>query len=181
MIIILEGIDCSGKSTLLDDIYHKVYEGTSRFAFKNPWKPEGKDPFMIGRTAGIYLGAYEAAMQSGTDVIFDRGHITELIYSAKRGYDANKYFRWDLYEIDKLERNAVLIYMSAPASVLQERFKKEKEDYLSIADIDVILRRYEEYLEETPLRTLKLSSLDPRKLNVMKVVNFLNERSTNGH
>ena len=168
MIILIEGCDKTGKTTLKNDIA-KLFPGFKHF--KNPIKPPERDPVEIGRISGIYQGAYHLSKSIGP-VVFDRGHITEVVYGHRRGYDALNYTRW--YDLEKeLKGHAVVIYMSAPPAVVQKRFEKDKEDFIDPGEIVGILNRYTEYFEECRLPVLKLSSLDSQDENMTKVINFL--------
>ena len=76
MLILIEGIDKAGKGTVIEDLL-KIYPAA--IVFKNKIKPVGKDEISVGRTAGIYLGAYQLAKKLPSIVLFDRSHITEIV------------------------------------------------------------------------------------------------------
>ena len=177
MILLFEGVDKSGKSTLLNDLCNYLISKERNFElFKNKIKPEGKKEFSIGRTAGIYLGAYQLASQNSHLSLFDRSHITEIVYSNRRGYEALDYFDW--LEFEEKQKDMLLVYTSAPEGVIKKRFELDGEDYIAPEEIRSILNRFDIYLERTVLPTIKLSSLDAREANLEKLINFL---QTNGY
>lgn len=174
MILLFEGVDKSGKSSLLNDFCQYLISQQINFdEFKNKIKPEGKSELSIGRTAGIYLGAYQLASNKYYPVLFDRSHITEVVYSSRRGYEALDYFDWLSYE--EKQKDMLLVYTSAPVSVVKKRFEQDGEDYVKPEEIETILNRFDIYLKRTKLPTLKLSSIDDRTNNVSELINFLKE------
>ena len=169
MLILIDGCDKTGKSSIISDI-SAVLPGMP--IFKNNTKPEDKKEFTIGKLVGIYLGAYRAAMMKGS-TIFDRSHITEIVYSHRRGYSSLEHFDWFAYEEEVLLGNAVVIYMSAPKELIHKRFKEDKETYVDPKEIEGILDRYDDYLGMTSLPVLQLSSTEDRQKNLLDAVTFL--------
>jgi len=178
MIILLEGCDKAGKSTLVKGLKEMFPESV---VFKNMIKPEDKLQSTIGRTAGIYLGSYQFAQQIQREgntfhTIFDRGHLTEIVYSHRRGYESTKHIDWIHYERELLSQNAIIVYAHAPANVIKERFKTDKETYVDEKEIEGILERYEEYLRITKIPVVRISSLNDNKSNLAMLFNFINNQ-----
>lgn len=178
MLLLIEGCDKAGKSTIVREL-RKTFPRSVQF--KNMIKPEDREQTTIGRIAGIYLGAYQFAKQiqernNTFHTIFDRGHITEIVYSHRRGYESTKSIDWLRYERELLSSDTVLIYVSAPPTVIRERFETDKETYIDQAEIEGILERYEDYLRITEIPTLKLSSLDAPVSNLIKIVQFIDKQ-----
>ena len=170
-ILLIEGVDKVGKTTLINDLKQLF---PSAKVYKNNIKPEDKRETTIGRTTGIYLGFYQIAIANPEEVIiFDRSHITELIYAYRRGYNPLTYFNWFNYEKKVLLGSTVIIYLSAPIQVITRRFKEDNETYISKEEIQPIVSGYELYLRKTSLPKIKLSSLDLRSDNIKKVFNGL--------
>lgn len=172
MLILIEGVDKCGKSTIGKDIRDAT---VGLCTFKNVIKPEDKKEATIGRTSGIYIGAYQFALCNSLSTLFDRSHITEIVYSSRRGYESIAHIDWKFYENTILKGQTLLIYMTAPAKVIAERFITEKEDYVSQDEIQTLLDRYETYLATTELPLLRLSSLDSRQENLRKAIDKMRE------
>lgn len=169
MIILFEGVDKAGKSTILKDVQSVLSCST----FKNTAiKPTDED-FDPVKLAGFYIGAYELAqnLREEGHILFDRSHITEIVYSNRRGYSALDLFNWLEYE-EKLS-NFLVVYMSAPVDVIKKRFVTENETYLSAEEIEGTLDLYDSYLSVSKLRVIRLSSLDSRLDNLEKVIQAL--------
>lgn len=169
MLILIEGVDCSGKTTLIQDLLGGISDSS---VFKNNIKPEGKTLFSIGRTAGIYLGAYRLAQALKTDVIFDRSHITEIVYSPRRGYQSLEYIDWPAIE-EEMKSNACVIYVSAPKEIIERRFKEKGEDYIAEEEIEGLLIGFDEYIKGCKLPLIEISSLNSRYKNLVEVEEFI--------
>jgi len=172
MIYIVDGCDKSGKSTVVNSLVnlfpllHKI---------KNQFKPTSSTEETGFKMIGIYLGIYETLLQTETDAVLDRGHLTEIVYGHRRGYDSEKLFPWTDFEETTLADNARIIYVSAPPAVIRERFKVDNETYISDTEIEGILERYENYLEKTKLKVLRLSSLDDLSIINRQLIDFIQE------
>jgi len=167
MIFLFEGLDKSGKSTLI-----RNFRDLSHIeVFKNPIKP-GKTDYSKGFVNGTYYGAYLAAKLSDQDLIFDRSHITELAYAkVKRKYEPETEF-WNKWE----EENAhcvIVVFIDAPLDTLKERFKTDKEEYVKISEIKRIANAYEKYFENPKLRMIYIDGSVSRQRMVDQLVSQL--------
>ena len=173
MIILVEGIDKSGKTTFINTL--KTHIPSTRI-FKNAIKP-GKGDVEIGRIAGVYQGAYQFAnmIKDKNFIVFDRSHITEIVYSYLRGYESSEKIDWRKIE-GELLKDAVIVYNYAPPSIISQRFKTDKEDYVREEEILNIITRYEAYLESTKIPYVTISSLDSVDSNLAKVVTFISKQ-----
>ena len=169
MILLFEGLDKVGKSTLI-----RNFQDLSQMpVFKNPIKPD-KLVYSHGFVNGTYFGAYLAAKLSGKDIIFDRSHITEIAYAkVKRGYEPQEKDWLDWEELNK--HYVVVVYVTAPLDTIRERFKTDKEEYLVDEDIDAINTKYNEYLKESKLSIISVDgSLDRQRMLTQLVVQLQN-------
>ena len=173
MLILVEGCDKTGKTTLISDL-KKHFPGLT--IIKNEFKPTGNNPTSIFGTIGQYLGMYQYHFQTNDNrmIALDRSHITEIVYSQLRGYNSLEYFKWYDYE-NQHEKDFLVIYMSAPTEVIAKRFKEENETYLSAEQINQVVQGYEQYLRDSNLPRLMLSSLDDREKNLLKAIKAIAE------
>jgi len=169
MIILFEGIDKSGKSSLIK----RFVDLSGMKVFKNPVKPTATS-FSQGFVNGTYFGAYELARLSNQDFIFDRSHITELCYcETKRKYkpDLTTWLKWE----EENKHNVVVVYIDAPLETIKERFVKDKEEYLKQSDIKKIAKKYEEYFEASKLSLIYIDgSLDRQRMLTQLVIQLQN-------
>ena len=139
MILIVEGLDKSGKSTIIKDLVeYKRQMHKDPIVLKLSQKPKDNSDSEIQKVKIIYTELFEQAKRLQTDrlVLFDRSFPSEMVYSIKRGYDAMEDLFW--WEFDRvlgkqnlLEIRTILIYCKAPKTVLIERFKTDKEEWVS--------------------------------------------------
>ena len=143
MMILFEGPDKSGKTTLLRNIA-EVRPNSG--IWKNTVFKPNSSVYSQGKIAGLYLGFYEA-MKTGGDgrypLFVDRSHITELVYAPiKRNYEPDIEF-WREYE---QQMDAVVIYVDTPLTTIEERVKRDGDDYVNLTDIVQIKAAYEDHL-----------------------------------
>ncbi len=169
MILLFEGLDKVGKSTLIrnfKDLSHMS-------SFKNMIKPT-KEQWDRGFVNGTYYGAYELARLSTDDFIFDRSHITEIAYAAvKRGYPPEEQFWLDWEEKNK--HWAVVVFIDAPLETIKERFKTDGEEYVKENEIEVIAEKYKKYFEKSKLSFIYIDgSLSQQRMLSQLVIQLQN-------
>lgn len=169
MLILFEGLDKVGKSTLI-----KNFNDLSGIEiFKNPIKPT-KGMYDRGFVNGIYFGAYESARVGHKDLIFDRSHVTELAYAeVKRGYKPKKKFWLDWEEAN--QHHVIIVYIDAPLDLVKKRFKEDKEEYVKEKEIELIAKKYEEYFKKSKLSLIYIDgSLSKQRMLSQLVIQLNN-------
>jgi len=156
MIILFEGIDCSGKSTLIRKFSALFSDLLPIRHYKNRIKPKNTKA-SGNQMVGIYRGLYQQALEDPkTYHLFDRSHITEVLYGTfLRDYDPLKLFDWFTFE-KKVKQEILLCYVETDSQELVRRFHKEKEDFLEVQEIDNLLLGYKVYLSHTNLEVIKI-------------------------
>lgn len=175
MIIILEGIDKSGKTSVIQDLEKDVLVNSIVWKVHNkPKTGNRRDQDKIW-TAYSELFHQALATHKKINVVFDRSYPSELVYSqVKRRYDAFYDLRW--WELDKsLKDDVVLIYCYAPEEELKKRFFLTGEKHLTESEFPKILGRYDWFLQRTKLPTLKLDTTKSRSENIAEMQKFINE------
>lgn len=157
MILIFEGVDKAGKTTLIQNVTKLLLKKKiSVFIHKNTIKP-GKNLNEYGRVVtrarmeGIYLGYYQAlsALPQNEVHILDRGHVTEQIYGkVKRRYTPGREKLIESY-FDKMEKT-MIIYCTADKKVIAARFKADKEDLTKVSEIETIKENYQSFFKKRP-------------------------------
>lgn len=168
MLIIVEGIDKSGKSTLIDYLSKNL---NNAFVLKIGSRPKDSSEEERKKIIDMYFKAldfYRLVLQNDDTnpiLIMDRFYISELVYAAKRGYDAlDKTSMGDDMRLLKevIEGlDAILIYCRVDEDTLKENFAKDKEDYVVPEEITDIVSRYNRYVE-----TLKIPMLPYNYKNI---------------
>lgn len=176
MNVIVEGIDKSGKSTIVKDLMEYL-ESESPIYMKISKKPSD-DSF--GERQAVIRMYEELFYQTGwvhnkdRTFIFDRSYPSEMVYSWKRGYDALSDNNLLSLDARLAENNhTFLIYCTTDMETIAKRFDTDKEEYLVKEDIQRTLERYEIFLAKTKLPLVVINSSDDRQYNLDRVKEFL--------
>lgn len=176
MILILEGLDKSGKSSMTSDLLSFFYRAVTFKLFNKPTSLAPEELVKI-KTAYSELFAQAKRLNNKHTVIFDRAYPSELVYSIKRGYDAFDDPDWWALD-ERLSRlpNLFIIYCSAPDDVVAKRLITEKEEYMTAEEIPVLRSRYEQFVERTKIPVLGVDSTQPRDKNLASIIKELETR-----
>jgi thymidylate kinase len=151
MNMIVEGIDKSGKSTFVRLLQSCFSEHP--VILKNSRRPKMDSSIERGVLKERYeLLASVVEKNPAHLFIFDRFYPTEMAYSlVKRGYDAME-DKW-YWEFDKkmAKLKTSIVYVESPIPIVKQRFKTDKEDYMTPSDVEVVNDRYHKFLEKTKL------------------------------
>ncbi|MCP3684597.1 MAG: hypothetical protein GY861_18170 [bacterium] len=181
MIIICEGVDKAGKSTIISDL-ENFFEGKA-IVMKLSQKPVDGSALELVKVRTAYAELFHQARllsEKGHTVIFDRSYPSELVYSTKRGYEAFENHDWDHFDeslkdlVDKEE--ILLIYCSAEDETIKQRFVSDREEFMSPLEIPVFKERYEKFLTKTILPYTRIDSMQDRLANLITIQNLLNKQ-----
>jgi thymidylate kinase len=175
MILILEGVDCAGKTWMAERL---LKEMPNAYLIKHGNRPKENSAaasHMLYKNYKAMLDTYELAIKhSGGTLIFDRFYMSELIYGpVTRGYN----LLTDKYQEElenRLKQNDHLyVEITATKENIIERMKSRGEYYLKLEKLDPIMVGYEEFYDQTTLNRSRVGSGD-------NMVDFLiNERMNN--
>lgn len=167
MRIILEGVDKSGKSTLLEKMKNQYEFG---IAIKNMIKPRDISMAETDRIMEMYekIEIMTRDFHNNTTFILDRYYQSELVYSTLRGNDRlldEKFMVWTKDMDKSLKHDTLLILIETDAKTVAERFKKCNEDFVKEEQIEMLQERYRQVFEMSLLPKVKL---DTTKLGIEK-------------
>lgn len=137
MIIIIEGPDGSGKTTLAEKISRMT--GWPIEHRSKPNTPEEKARMM---------GEYLRVVRLGKNIIFDRCWYSEMVYG-KTMRDRSYIDYPQMYELEKraLQHGALLIYCTGPKAALWKRATQRGEDYITSREkFDAICDEYDKLM-----------------------------------
>lgn len=131
--IILEGSDLSGKSTLA-----KALQDNYGYEIVKCSQPRP------GRAYNEYV---QKIIKAEPNTVFDRHFLGELVYGPlKRGKcQLNPMQISDIINLLK-EKNCTLIYCNAPMDFIKSKFKERGEDFVTIKEIEKVKLAYEKEL-----------------------------------
>ena len=149
MMIIIEGGDKTGKSTLTDYLLKNIPKA---FLLKIGDRPKDGTPVQRAKIKEYYWKVLKIHQREMMDsvLILDRFFYSELAYSYKRGYEASK--DPEMKEIqEELENipygDIIVIYCNTSDEKIAEKFVTDKEDYAKLEDIKILQDRYNQFLQ----------------------------------
>lgn len=106
--ILIEGPDCSGKSTLVDRLKNSLV-----------W-----DAKHLHHQAGDQFSRYLREYALADKLIFDRGHISEMVYGQL--WRGGRPFNKKEYQIlnDLIKEKFILVYVCSKIDVLEKRYQE---------------------------------------------------------
>lgn len=147
MLIIVEGIDKSGKSTLVE----KLVKGLPRaFVMKVGDRPKDNSKPERDKIKELHwkmLRAYVTHFKDST-LILDRSIISEIVYSKiKRDYDAGK--DKEIKEMVKYmeDLKPFIIHCRTSIDEVKLRMFEQEEDYLQMTEVEPLIIRYDDILD----------------------------------
>lgn len=173
MRIIVEGVDKSGKSTLIEKMKNQFEYA---IAIKNMIKPRDKSQYETSRITEIYDEITSLSGYSDETIyILDRFYQSEIVYSALRGndrFDDEDFMDWVEDLESEIKENTLLVLVETDAETVAKRFKTCGEDFAKEEQIGMLQERYNRVLEQTKLRHIKL---DTTKLGIEKSLKLIKE------
>lgn len=165
MVVISEGVDCAGKSTI-NELLQEIIRHT--FLIHTSAPPKGSPPEYY---KNLLLNSIPFIKSLRQPVIIDRFHVGESVYGKVfRGYELNT------REIEPLLRdlNAKQVYVTAATEVIVKRLKERGDWYVEEEDIQPILDGYEAELKNSNLPTFTLdTSNDISERDMVLLLKFL--------
>lgn len=124
MILIIEGPDGSGKTTLAEKLSKQT--GYPIIHRTQPKTEEEKK---------LMMGEYLQTIRSGKNMIFDRCWYSEMAYGPVMR-DSSVISYPEMYELEEhlAKYGAIIIYATGPKAALWQRCQKRGEDYITSRD-----------------------------------------------
>lgn len=154
MLIILEGIDGSGKTTMMADLAARGQAMKLEVQTLHQSQPRGSDGLAIYEWPLTY-GDLARRVWSETDlVIMDRWHVGELIYGPLyRGRSILSYADTVHLELFLRSRGALKIHVTAPLNEITRRLAEDGEDFLKPEDQQTVYDFYHDHARKFGWRT----------------------------
>jgi len=189
MILIFEGCDCSGKSTLIKNLqintlidwrllnykYPTLYKQI--FDLMSQLKEDSSAEMIIEQFTSYMTSFYIFEQLKISNVICDRFWVGEFIYCAIRGYQYKREFekKWIDIFLDKMHSiDGFLIYVKADLKVIQKRMKKaEKNEYITSDEAKIIISQYERIFEYIKKKYDRVIEIDTTKMTKEQSFNKL--------
>ena len=163
MLVIFEGSDLSGKSTIAENVAKKLPADT--YLTKMCSRPKNNSEEEKDKVYKRYWNIVEwykfiYTLSEGKDtMVLDRFFPSEAVYSFKRDYDAMEDKR--ILELDSYidtTFNAIIVYCEPSMEVLKKRYILRGDDFAFIDDLPKIRERYETFLSYTCNRVIRYNT-----------------------
>lgn len=146
MLIIVEGVDKTGKSTLVDFILKNMPD---TYLLKNGSRPKDGSDIERSKIINAYwkiLSIYRYSFKESI-LIMDRYVISELVYCLKRGYKAlddsepGKELKMIINELEQ-EGDIIIIHCSTDPKLIKQKFIDDGEEYTNLDEVEKFDEKY---------------------------------------
>jgi len=171
-IIIIEGCDCAGKSTIAELLSkktgYKIVKGSS---------------FQISELGGDGMYDHMSKLLDRENIIIDRFYMSNLVYGTLFDYPLMNYLQFDELA-DKTSKNALMVYVTASEEKIKNRMMARGDDMIKSENVRSILEKYDEVLSSNLGQSLALNintsniSKEEMPLAVSMILEFSNNVET---
>ena len=170
--IIIEGVDKSGKSTIIEKMKNQFERG---LAIKNLIRPRDASDEETRRMTDLYDHILRISSCPEVTYILDRFYQSEIVYSILRGND--RFEDANFMEIVKdwekyVAKDTLLVLLETDPAIIAERFRTCKEDYVKEEQIRMLQERYNRCFEMSKLPKIKL---DTTELGIEKSLELIKQ------
>lgn len=169
MLVCFEGLDRSGKTTLLKATLGRVSCIEYRKPIPSTLTIPDHSVYFWG--AGMALAALHGFLER--PLLVDRSLVSDWIYSDGPSIGWSRWHEWETLATQ--HGPCVLVYVEVDDEVLRDRLHEEPDDYLEVDSIALHRSRYQQYLARTSLPTLRCAGDTDIESTADRVVSFMNE------
>lgn len=176
MILILEGVDCAGKTWMAERLLKQAPNAYLIKHGNRPTEDSAAASQMLYTNYRAMLDTYELAIKPKNGIlIFDRFYMSELIYGPiTRGYNLLLDEHQEELTRRLKDNDHLYVEITATKENIIQRMKSRGEYYLRVEKLDAIMEAYANFYDQTKLNRSRVTSGDNN-------VDFLiNERINNG-
>ena len=151
-VFVFEGMDNSGKSTLIKEMKKMLPGLYLKIPIPNP----------VNLTKEEVIFKYDTllkVMQENPEQIYyiDRFYTSEICYSYKRKYTPS--LRYLKYFVDSIKSFPHLyIYCCPPKETILERLKEEGDNFMKKSDVNRLFKKYDKLYDNLPLNKIKIDT-----------------------
>ncbi len=172
MLICFEGLDKSGKSTLIEEV---LRQRPMCMVFRKP-VPESLSPDDFSayfRGVGMAVASIHGRVPK--PILVDRSYISDWVYSNGEFLGWHRWAEWE-FEVVEISQ-AAIVYVSVSRDTQAQRLRDSPDPYCSEDDVIEFQRRYEDYFKRTSLPVIRVNGSGDISANATRVVSLID----NGH
>lgn len=166
MRIILDGVDKSGKSTLIEALKNEI---PSLIGLKLLTKPKDSSEKSQAYIKQMYMHMADMTRNQSAHYLFDRFYPSQMVYSYKRDHDDLENGWYWAFEKELAKTPNLYILLDVDPDLLAKRFTSEGEDYALPEDIKILKERYNKHFELCQLNKVKLDPTDRLEETVAEI------------
>jgi len=120
MLLIIEGMDRCGKSTLVEHLRKRYFTSPNILVHHSSSPPKVEDPNMweLKHYGSLFRTAKDLVQFGGYDVIFDRFHLGAAVYGEKyRGANPTDVYDLDAWYLSHYKRAALILLTDEPEAI----------------------------------------------------------------
>lgn len=151
MLILVEGIDKAGKSTLIRNLGEKFGLAIYRKPIPAEIAPAGHHEYFKGVGYAV-LGLHSCLSLS---LIVDRSFISDFVYLNRRQPNPDLGV-WQAWESTCTRRNVLLVYVSVDEATQARRLICEPDAFTVVSDFAADTASYETYMKQTRFRVARI-------------------------
>ena len=156
MLIIIEGPDKIGKSTLINALSKKI----PCIIIKNCNRPISNDDTNLKKSYQTIL-QFIKQNHKEYNIILDRFYPSQMVYSILRGKDSFKDNWYNDFEKQVAETKPLYVYCVNQFKTIKERHLLKKDEYIKINQLRMLIRRYDFFYSLTELPKMRLDLYPP--------------------
>lgn len=165
--IILEGVDGSGKTTLAHKLAHELHLEVEHFGVP------------VGDPCGIY---HQRMMELSHPMIFDRLFHSEIPYSiVKRRTRYMKFLQFSMLELTASSLPHLLVYCRPSRLVVNARYVEDGDDYVDVGEINKLYDEYDELMMRSCLNMVQYDGVSDPAPIIERAVEACDERKWNNY
>lgn len=170
MIVIFEGVDGSGKTTLIDEVHRRTF-----FPIYRVDETPMDGTRTVAESQAANRASIEMALAVNADVLLDRSFVSEWVYSTVFG---REFDAWAIGYLDvRLKESeghlAVLLWFEKPEDAL--RRLKPGDHISTISQAFDLQLEYSNYVDRSLMQWLVLDANDTVEHNAVLVVDRIRE------
>lgn len=173
MLIIVEGIDKSGKSTFIRHLNSATGIGAYRKYHPGLLKDDEFHSFF----KGIGFALIELHNIFQFDLIIDRSFISDWVYS-NRDTDKFEIAIWEEWESLVGSNSMIIIYLHIEKDTFYDRIRHQPDKYMNVDDYERYVYLYEKYINQTKIPCIRVSGEDTFQQQIERILTdiMMNER-----
>lgn len=140
MLVIVEGLDRCGKSTLVEHLRKRYFMSPNILVHHSSSPPKVEDPnrWELEHYGSLFRTAKDLVKFGGYNLIFDRFHLGAAVYGEKyRGADPSNIYELDARYLRDYSRAALILLTDDPEAIAArddgDSLEKSVEEYMQTA------------------------------------------------